>query len=70
MTNAEAATAIPENWECDICTFVSQRRKVRNDEMMSSEYKEGKVILPGETYDRLVQQCRRNNNLSINLKRL
>ena len=70
MINGEVATAIPESWECDICALVSQRQKARNDEMISSEYKQGRVVLPGATYDRLVQQCRRTNNLSINLKRL
>ena len=70
VTNGEVATTIPESWECDICTLVSQRQEARNDEMMSSEYKERKVILPGETYNHLVQQCRRTDNLSINLKRL
>ena len=66
MTDTDAASALPENWECDICTLVSQRQKERNDEMD----KKGKVVLPEGTYDRLVQQCRRGNNFSINLKRL
>ena len=71
LTDAEGATAIPESWECDICMLVSQRQESSDDETMTKyEHKEGRVVLPGETYSRLVQQCKRRDNLSINLKRL
>ena len=56
--------ALPDNWECDICTIVAQRRKRRIAEMKS------RVIQPKGAYDYLVAQCKRPNNLSINLKRL
>ena len=71
VPDTEAAAAFPDNWECDICTIVSQRKQQRCAELMKTpSYREGKVILPAGVYDRVVEQCKNPNYLSINLNKL